>query len=193
MGEIRMVDGDLERRDRIARWLMERDEVGMVFTPSDDPVQGAVEGTFSLAAVGLDHARQPELVYVLRSGTERDAHGLPGLGLITGGVPVGGGMHGGLNRHELNTVLVLGGAARTGAASVTDSPAGIVDIAPTVLDLLGLAMPAAMKGASLMDPQLRRASPVHEVFDAGTGAFRQQLTIARRGGHCFPIHGGRVG
>jgi arylsulfatase A-like enzyme len=193
MGEIRMVDGDMDRRDQIARWLMQRDEIGMVFTPSDDPVQGAVDGTFSTALVGLGHARQPELVYVLRSDTSIDPHGLPGLGLITGGVPVGGGMHGGLNRHELNTVLILGGAARGGAPGATQAPSGIVDIAPTILDLLGLAAPASMRGASLMKADIRHHAAKTETFEAGTGAFRQQLSITRRGEHLFPVHGGRLG
>lgn len=193
MGEIRMVDGDMDRRDQIARWLMQRDEIGMVFTPSDDPVQGAVNGTFSTALVGLDHARQPELVYVLRSDTSLDPHGLPGLGLITGGVPVGGGMHGGLNRHELNTVLILGGAARGGAPRTTQAPSGIVDIAPTILDLLGLAAPASMRGASLMSADIRQHAAKIETFEAVLGAFRQQLSITRRGNHLFPVHGGRLG
>lgn len=193
MGEIRMVDGDMDRRDQIARWLMQRDEIGMVFTPSDDPVQGAVDGTFSTTLVGLDHAREPELVYVLRSDTSLDAHGLPGLGLITGGVPIGGGMHGGLNRHELNTVLILGGAALGSGPGKTEAPAGIVDIAPTVLDLLGLAAPASMRGASLMSVDSRCQTAKIETFEAGSGAFRQQLAIARRGDHSFPVHGGRCG
>jgi hypothetical protein len=50
-----------------------------------------------------------------------------------------------------------------------------------------------MKGASLMNPELRRLAPEHEVFETGSGAFRQKLTIAGRGGHLFPIHGGRIG
>jgi hypothetical protein len=192
MGEIRMVDGDMERRDVIARWLMQRDEIGMVFTPSDDPFQGAVEGTFSTTLVGLDHARQPELVYVLRSGAEADAHGLPGIGLITGGVPVGGGMHGGLNRHELNTVLILGGAARFRTAESTDAACGIIDIAPTILDLLGLDAPASMRGASLISADIRDDASVTEIFEARAGAFRQQLRVKRRGDHLFPVHGARV-
>jgi hypothetical protein len=102
-------------------------------------------------------------------------------------------MHGGLNRHELNTVLMLGGAARAGAPGLTDSPAGIIDIAPTVLDLLGLSPPVSMRGASLMHPDMRRAAPVHEVFQTGSGAFRQQLQVVRRNGHIFPMHGGRLG
>ncbi len=193
MGEIRMVDGDMDRRDQIAHWLMERDDIGMVFTPSDDPVLGAVAGTFSTTLVSLDHARQPELIYVLRSGTEDDMHGLPGHGLITGSVPLGGGMHGGLNRHELNTVLILGGAATGGQSGLTTVPCGIIDIAPTVLDLLGLSAPTSMRGASLMHGAVRDHATVHETFEAGTGSFHQRLSIARRNGHLFPVHGGRIG
>jgi hypothetical protein len=44
-----------------------------------------------------------------------------------------------------------------------------------------------------MNPELRRLVPEHEVFTAGSGPFRQQVRIARRGGHLFPIHGGRIG
>jgi hypothetical protein len=192
MGEIRTVDGDMDRRDTIARWLMQRDEIGMLFTPSDDPVLGAVDGTFSTALVGLDHARQPELVYVLRSTTDADAYGLPGLGLITGGVPVGGGMHGGLNRHELNTVLILGGIARGGRPGLSEAPSGIIDIAPTVLDLLGCKAPASMHGISLMSADAREQVVVPEVFETGSGVFRQTLSVVCRGQHAFPIHGGRV-
>ena len=191
MGEIRMLDDDLERRDAIARWLMQRDEIGMVFTPSDDPVRGHLEGTFSLKLVGLDHPRAPELVYVLRSSAEADAHGLPGLGLITGGVPVGGGMHGGLNRHELNTVLILGGVASPNAA-MSHAPAGIVDIAPTILDVLGIEAPASMLGASLASGGLHHITDALETHQVGFGTFSQQMIISRRGQHLFPMHGGRI-
>ncbi|MFM9974066.1 MAG: alkaline phosphatase family protein [Beijerinckiaceae bacterium] len=192
MGEIRMVDGDMERRDTIARWLMQRDEIGMVFTPSDDPVQGAVEGTFSTTLVGVDHARQPELVYVLHSSTDKDANGLPGLGLITGGVTVGGGMHGGLNRYELNTVLILGGATCSEQPGLIEAPSGIIDIAPTILGLLGMAVPTSMRGASLTGVEARRQVALVETFETGIGAFRQRFSIAGRGHHLFPVHGGRV-
>ncbi len=67
MGEIRVRDGDRDRRDAIARWLMGRDEIGMVFTASEDAILGSVDGTFSTSLVGLAHERGPDLVYVLRS------------------------------------------------------------------------------------------------------------------------------
>ncbi len=190
MGEIRVIDGDLDRRDAIARWLMAQDFTGMVFTPSDDPVQGSVPGTFSTRLVELHHPREPELVYVLRSDTRNDAHGLPGLGLITGGVPVGGGMHGGLNRHELNTMLVLGGAAANGR-TMSDAAVGIIDIGPTILDLLGLPQPASMQGRSLHDAATLAVE--QHSFTASSAGFVQTLTIARRGEATFFVHGERVG
>jgi hypothetical protein len=192
MGEIRVLDGDLDRRNAVARWLMTRDEIGMVLTASDDPVHGAVDGTLSTRLVGLDHARGPDLVYVLRSEVGPDAHGLPGVGLITAGdVPLGGGMHGGLNRHELNTVLMLGGAA-SAAPAMTDAPAGIIDIGPTILDLLGLSASPSMRGHSLLPREARSAPVAIETHEAGSGSFRQRLQVVARGDHRFPMHGGRI-
>jgi hypothetical protein len=193
MGEIRVLDEDRDRRDAIARWLMTRDEIGMVFTASDDPVRGAVDGSFSTSLVGLDHERGPELVYVLRSGSDADAHGLPGLGLITtGDVPVGGGMHGGLNRHELNTVLIIGGAAVANVGRRVSALAGIIDIAPTVLDLMGVAPSAAMIGGSLLDAGFEQGSETIETHEAVSNGFRQRLSIAPRGAQKFLLHGSRI-
>lgn len=193
MGEVRVLDGDLDRRDAIARWLMTRDEIGMVFTASPDPVDGALPGTFSTTLVGLNHPRGPDLVYVLRSDVRHDAYGLPGLGLITAGdVSAGGGMHGGLNRHELNTVLVLGGAMFADKPVLSSAPTGIVDIAPTILDLLGISPSPAMVGVSLLAQQDHLKPAAVSVHKAVSGDFRQQMAVAARGNHIFPIHGGRV-
>ena len=192
MGEIRMLDGDRDRRDAIARWLMQRDEIGMVFTSSDDPVRGDVEGTFATALVGLDHPRGPDLVYVLRSDEGLDGHGLPGRGLISAGdVPVGGGMHGGLNRHELNTVLMLSGAAAR-VPGQTDAAAGLIDIAPTILDLLGVTAAPTMTGRSLLAADAGIAAAPLETHEASSGAFHQRLELWRRNGHLFPVHGVRL-
>jgi arylsulfatase A-like enzyme len=189
MGEIRVLDGDLDRRDAIARWLMTRDEIGMVFTASNDPVRGALESTFSTSLVKLDHARGPDLLYILRSSTDADAYGLPGVCLITNGdVPLGGGMHGGLNRHELNTVLILGGAAAGGKVGVKSDICGLIDIGPTILDLLGVTPAPTMRGQSLLAEREKERVTTHET---GSGAFRQRLTVAERGDHLFPVHGGR--
>jgi phosphonoacetate hydrolase len=189
MGEIRVLEGGPARRDAIARWLMEQDFIGMVFSASRNDVEGEIPGTFALSLVELDHARAPELVYVLRSDDRADSHGLPGLGIVTcGDIPVGGGMHGGLNRHELNSVLIARGEGFAEGGLDTRA-CGIIDIAPTVLPALGVAAPDTMTGRSLLASAPPMQTQVHEV---SAGAFRQRLTVAQREGSRILLAGGRA-
>lgn len=110
MGEIRILEGGQARRDAIATWLIEQDFLGMLFSRSRNEVEGEVEGSFAMSLVDLDHERQPDLVYILRWSDAPDMYGHPGLSLLTkADVKVGGDMHGGLNRYELNTVLIAHG------------------------------------------------------------------------------------
>lgn len=178
MGEIRVLTGDVARRDAIAAWLREQPFLGMLFSPARNDVEGEVPGSFALSLVGLDHARQPDLVYVLQSSEILDPFGYPGLGLITGGVPVGGGMHGGLNRYELNTVLIArGGTLFEGAPN--PAPAGIVDIAPTILAFLGIEPPASIRGRSLL--RALQEEPTWRSYETGVNGFGQMLQVAECG------------
>jgi phosphonoacetate hydrolase len=190
MGEIRILEGGTARRDAIAAWLQEQDFLGMLFSKARNEVEGEVEGSLALSLVDLDHARQPDLVYVLRSDETSDVHGNPGLCLISkGDVPVGGGMHGGLNRHELNTVLMV--QAPGFELGVSDAQAcGIIDIAPTILALLGLPSAPGMTGRDLaptMEPTARVRS-----FELGAGGFRQRLDLADRSPSRILLSGFRI-
>jgi phosphonoacetate hydrolase len=176
MGEIRIIDGGSARRDAIARWLSEQAFVGALFSPGRNDVEGVAPGSLAHSLVGLDHERQPDLVYVLRSSNDPDPFGFPGLGRISGGgIPVGGGMHGGLNRHELNTALLLS-APGVSAGAIDESARGIIDIAPTILTLLGVPLAATMIGQSLTQPVLDMRVSMHE---AELGAFRHRLLACR--------------
>lgn len=191
MGEIRILEGGTAKRDAIAAWLREQDLLGMLFSAARNEVEGEVKGSFALPLVDLGHCRQPDLVYVLRSGNASDAYGNPGLGLITkADVPVGGGMHGGLNRYELNTVLMVQGEGFE-PGLIEQGPSGIIDIAPTVLGLLGLAPAASMVGHSLAMTNGMELRP--RTFETGAGGFRQKLDIVDRGGARFVRQGGRSG
>lgn len=188
MGEIRILEGGAARRDAIAAWLREQDFLGMLFAKARNEVEGEVEGSFALSLVDLDHARQPDLIYVLRSGDEPDSYGNPGLGLLTKfDVPVGGGMHGGLNRHELNTALaVRGGGFESGTKD--DRACGIIDIGPTVLGLLGLSPAQTMLGRNLAQPATEQRT---RSFETGTGGFRQRLERVDREGSRIILSGAR--
>lgn len=174
MGEIRILDGSTARRNAIAAWLLEQPFLGMLFSPARNEIEGEIAGSFASSLVGFDHAREPDLAFVLHSSEADDLYGYPGLGLFTGSVPVGGGMHGGLNRHEINTVLMVRGGGMT-AGRVDRGAAGIVDIAPTILDLVGLPPAPTMAGQSLASPL---AETDVQVFETGAGGFKQALRLS---------------
>lgn len=189
MGEIRILEGGVARRDAIAEWLQEQAFLGMLFSPGRNEVEGVVPGSLALSLVGLDHDRAPELVYVLRSDEAPDPYGNPGLGIMTvGDVPVGGGMHGGLNRFELNTTLIARGRGFAAAAH-DDRPRGIIDIAPTILSVLGLAATESMTGQSLEHATEPGDAP--QIIETGRQDFRQWLRRAGRQGSHILLGGGR--
>lgn len=169
----------------LAAALQDRPELGMLLTRGGE---AEAPGTLPYAAVGLDHPRAPDLVYVLRDAPGPDAAGWLGHGWTTAGdIPAGGGMHGGMQPGELGNVLLL---ALPGAAGrVRTAPAGLVDLAPTVLGLLGLEPPPGMVGRNLAapDPAERR-----QHYSAEACNFRQLLEVARVGHAEYVIAGGRA-
>jgi len=190
MGEIRILDGDARRRQAIADWLMDQPFIGGLFSPARNDVEGEVEGSLSLALVSLDHERQPYLVFMLHSSDTHDRYGFPGLGLITGGVPVGGGMHGGLNRYELNTTLIVTGNGFA-PGIVSSAPAGIIDIAPTILGALGIPPAATMCGRDLAN--LHGDAPGQSLMlETEKGSFRQRLVLNDASARRIIAFGGRV-
>jgi arylsulfatase A-like enzyme len=189
-GEIRRLNGDIDGIERIARWLMEQSAIGHVFSPGRNEVDGIVDGTLSLALMGNGHARQPDLMFILKSDLAADQFGLPGLGTMTpGDVPLGGGMHGGINPHELNTVLIVGAPTAEAHGSLSAAPAGIIDIGPTVLGLLGVAPAQSMHGRNLASPAREEARITRH--SAGSGAFSQHVDFIEQDGRRFILGGGQ--
>jgi phosphonoacetate hydrolase len=183
-GEIRLRGDDRSQIEHIAAWLMEQPAIGHVFSRGNGGEEGEVSGTLSIDLVGAGHAgRQPDLMFILKSSLAADQYGLPGLGAMTpGDVPLGGGMHGGINPHELNTVLIVSNGA-AGDGSVSQEPAGIIDIGPTVLGLSGLAKAPSMVGRDLSRPAQEEARTRR--VSAGRGAFVQQVEFAEQDGRRF--------
>ncbi len=190
MGEIRVLDGGVARRDAVAQWLSEQPFVGGLFSSARNENGGQAPGSLPHSLVGLDHARQPDLVYVLKTSAAKDPFGWPGLCSISGGdIPIGGGMHGGLNRYELNTTLMLS-APDVAANAVDANPRGIIDIAPTILALLDVPTAETMIGRSLTLPP----AEMREVRrDASLGAFRHGMTVFRGPGRRLILGEGHQG
>lgn len=181
--------------ERAAEALMAHPAVGHLFSKSVSADEGVVPGTLPFSAVGIDHARATDLVCVLRSSSEADQNGLPGKAACTTpiDVPLGGGMHGGLNAHEQNTMLAFGGAHLPSLGPI-DDPADLTDIVPTLLRRLDVPIPKTMTGCPLAAVTGdERPSHDTKILRAGQGGFEQTLTLTIGGPHAVVLRGERTG
>ncbi|MBS7792291.1 alkaline phosphatase family protein [Roseococcus sp. SDR] len=153
---------------QIAEFLARQDWAGPLL--ARDPGILPAGHAFPLAALGSAHARSADLVATFAGTETADAWGLPGTAPFDApDVPEGGGMHGGLHRAELATVLVMqGGPFRRRA--VAEEPADLTDIVPTLLHALGLPG-EGMEGR-----------PLRAAFDAALDAPPLPLVLPLRGG-----------
>ena len=183
-GHLRVRDGDRRLLARAAGALMEHPGVGLVFSGPGNGVEGVVAGTLERALLGVEHARSPDLYFVLQATDQADEYGLVGTCLHDNELADGSGIHGGLHPKELNNLLLARGALfREGLGF--ELPSGIVDIAPTLLAGLGLAAPASMHGrvlrGALVNGGEDQGEPLEESFESGTGGFAQILRRTRFG------------
>lgn len=126
---------------KVVDWLVQQDFCGLVFASGDDGA--AIPGALPWSAVRNAHPRNADVGFTLRASDSSQQYG-PDLDkcLFASGIPVGGGMHGGLNKGELSTVLAAQGRDYRGAFA-SETPCWLPDIAPTILTTMGLALDGA--------------------------------------------------
>jgi phosphonoacetate hydrolase len=149
-GALKVRDGDRGRITAMVEWLFEQSWCGIVCTPGGDGIEGIVPGTFDHALVLMDHPRTPEIVFVMRNDDAVHGDGVVGSCFYNGAYPEGGGTHGGLHPKEMQMFMAARGSLFRDQ-HVSDHPAGIIDVAPTILDLLGLRRPDTMDGRVLLE------------------------------------------
>ncbi|MGH1484313.1 MAG: alkaline phosphatase family protein [Geminicoccales bacterium] len=130
--------------EALVPWLMLQPWCGPIFTRS------GTSGTLMISEICADHPRAPDIYLMMRSTDRTSAWGIEGTTSHDAPYPVGGGCHGGLSAYELNNVLVLGGS-RFKTHEAIASPAGNIDIAPTVLHLLNMDEPKGIDGRVLQE------------------------------------------
>lgn len=163
-------------------WLQAQAWVGLVL--ARDAAAHGLAGTVPLAALGALHARSPDLAFTFAGSDAPDQFGLPGRCFIDAAdVPAGGGMHGGLHRREMASVLAMMGGP-VPAGRMTDVPSDLTDIAPTVLALLGL--PAeGMDGVPLAEA-LGQAAPAPATRHIVAGHGTTTLAMDEARGRLYP-------
>ena len=188
-GDIHVRDHDARLISKIVTWMQEQPWCGSLFTQGKNTTDGTVPGTLARALVRNDHRRTGDIVYVMRTDEEIDAHGIVGGCYDDSSLPLGGGTHGGLSRHELHNVCVAYGPAfRQGHESTV--PSGTIDLMPTILHLLGYPIPERVDGRVLHEvlasPHPSPEPPVVTTTysterSTGVGDYRQHLTTATVG------------
>jgi predicted AlkP superfamily pyrophosphatase or phosphodiesterase len=131
--------------EKVTHFLQTQSFSGVVFT------QIPVEGAFRLQDVHINSAGAPDIVLSMRWKPDKSTNGTPGLLCMDfGEFGPGQGTHGSLSPFDLhNTCVAAGPDFRKGF--VDELPSGNIDIAPTVLWILGIEPKQKQSGRVLTE------------------------------------------
>ena len=176
----------------IARFIQSREWGGVLFTAGRGPddQHGVIEGTFSQGLIHVANAeRGPDLVFTFPWTSAASASGVRGTDLasVSGGARLYASDHGSMSPWNVRNTLLAWGADFRKRATV-HTPAGNVDVTPTILALLGITSEAGLDGRVLSealeggpDPeQLAVETRVQTVRAAGYRAALQLSTVEGR-------------
>jgi arylsulfatase A-like enzyme len=166
---------------RLVTFLQAGDFAGPIFTRT------ALPGTFTLHEARMDSPDSADIVFSFRWSDARNKWGTPGSFVAEGRKP-GYGTHASLSRFDVrNTLVAAGPDIRAGF--VDELPTGNVDVAPTILHLLGITPTEARDGRVLTEALAAvdwdAPKPVTKVVTAeskvGSKTRRQYLKITTLG------------
>ena len=146
---------DADRIARVVAALQRRPEVGAIFTRprAGGGAEGTVPGTLSFDIARWNHPRAGEILVSANWTAGMNDAGYAGTTTQSG---VAG--HGATSPYDIHTTLVAAGPdVREHATSAV--PTANVDIAPTVLHLLGLPIPPSMTGRVIEEALRSGPSP----------------------------------
>jgi predicted AlkP superfamily pyrophosphatase or phosphodiesterase len=150
-----VVDRQEEVIRRLAGFLQSSEFAGVIFS------RIPVEGTFPLSAVRLDPTNTlPDLVVSLRWMNEKNEYGVPGY-VLSEGSKRGAGTHASLSPFDIHNTLIANGPSFR-AGFINDLPSSNVDVAPTVLAILGIKPAVQMDGRVLSEAFVNGRPPAGE-------------------------------
>ncbi|MCH7734910.1 MAG: alkaline phosphatase family protein [Chloroflexi bacterium] len=184
-----VTESDITAADALAGWLMDQPWCGVVLASER---VGAIEGALPASLAGIDGERGPDLAASTRWSPPADDTSSV-LTPSFGDMPPPQGDHGCMSRTEMrNTLIARGPAFSSGVRS--DVPSGNIDVAPTVLRLLGIDGAGGMDGRVLMEGLVDGGeAPEVETMTsrASRGAYRQYLTTSMVAGVRYVDEGNR--
>lgn len=175
-----------ERVGDVARVLQRQPFAGVLFTR--DPLPG----TFPLSEIMLAGPDAPDLVLATRWARPTATNAHPVSLIFNDGYPefdAGCGMHVTLCPTDLQAIAIASGPSFQRGV-VSDLPSGNVDLAPTLLWLLGLDAPQPPDGRILREALVSQTAPALSakpgrrvaLVDLGDGVWEQYLQFNEVGG-----------
>jgi arylsulfatase A-like enzyme len=186
----------------LVEFLQQSDYAGVIFTKTTMP------GTFTLDEAKIDSTDAPDVLMSFRWNNAKNQFGVAGMIDADWQRAAGKGTHATLGRFDMhNTLIAAGPDFRRGTTD--DLPTGNIDLAPTILKILGIQNPHPMDGRVLCEAMVGTVTPAPHVqtttieatkeFQSAT--WRQTLQISRVGstiyldqgnGELVPIGGSSV-
>jgi predicted AlkP superfamily pyrophosphatase or phosphodiesterase len=146
---------------QLVHFFQARPFSGVIFS------QKPVDGAFLLADAGLDSSYAPDIAVAMRWKPEQSQYGVPGLIYSTGGwLGPGQGQHASLSPFDMHNTCIAFGPDFTRGMKDT-LPSGNIDIAPTILWILGIEPEKKMSGRVLGEamtvagPKIQSSAPRH--------------------------------
>jgi len=164
---------------KLTEIIQKSDYAGVIFS------RWKLPGTFDLHTGHIATREAPDVVMAFRWSAEPNAYGAAGAVVADAPHKVGKGTHATLSAYDMhNTLIAAGPDFRKGWADET--PTGNIDLAPTVLWILGVPRAAPMDGRVLLEamPKHRLGRHVSQTVlraeNPATG-WKQYLKVSRVG------------
>jgi arylsulfatase A-like enzyme len=179
-----VVGHDMTLTRRLVEFLQQSDFAGVIFTKK------GLSGTVHLNEAKIDNPHAPDVIMAFRWDNSKNQFGIPGMIDADWQRRAGEGTHATLSRFDMHNTLIAAGPDLT-RGQTDDLPTGNIDLAPTILHILGIKAPQDMDGRILSEALVNtdrlpagtnaETKTIEAKKDFAAGTWRQSLRISRVG------------
>ena len=177
-----VIGHDAAVTNRLVEFLQQTDFSGVIFT------RDKLAGTFSLEDGKIESEHAPDVAMSFRWNGKKNPFGIPGMIDADWQRKAGEGTHATLSRFDLHNILIANGPDFHRGQN-DDLPSGNVDLAPTILHILGIAPSQPLDGRVLAEAITGSAAPssssetkiIEATKTLPSGTWRQSLRVSRLG------------
>src|SRR6058998_531044 len=138
---------------RLVEFLQQSDFAGVIFT--NEPM----EGTFGFSEATIQSDRVPDVVMAFRWNDSKNQFGVPGTIDADWQRAAGKGTHATLSQFDMHNMLI-GAGPDFRRGQTDDLPSGNLDVAPTILHILGIKPQEQLDGRILSEAMVNIETPM---------------------------------